>query len=102
MIEHRGEAVGKAGIWREDEIGFLLFRSAWRQGFAAESAAAVIARAFERGLQRISAEADPHNARSLRLLARLGFEHTGYRHRSMQIDGVWFDSVYLELLRPHA
>lgn len=100
VIEHRREIVGKVGLWRGDEIGFLMMRHAWGHGFAAEAARAVIGRGLERGLARITAEVDPLNERSLRLLKGLGFRRTGHAARTFCINGVWSDSVYLELRRP--
>lgn len=100
VIEHEGRVVGKVGLWRGDEIGFLMVRHAWGRGLATEAARAVIGRGFERGLDRITAEVDPLNGRSLRLLTGLGFGRTGYAARTVCIDGVWSDSVYLELPRP--
>lgn len=55
------------------EIGFVLNRDAWGQGYAAESCRALIRRAFSQGVHRIYAECDPHNERSWRLLEALGF-----------------------------
>lgn len=100
IVEHQSAVIGKVGLWRDDEVGFLMMREAWGHGFAAEAARALIARGFASGLQRITAEAHPDNERSLGLLSRLGFRRTGYAERTFCVDGVWSDSVYLELPRP--
>lgn len=100
VIARDGVAIGKAGLWRFPEIGFILHRDHWGQGLAHEAVGAVVARAFGfHGLAAIVADVDPRNAASLRLLARLGFVETGRRSRSWLVGGVWCDSVDLRLAR---
>jgi len=96
-ITRGGTVIGKAGLWRGGEIGFLLGRAHWGQGLAAEALAAVIARAFARGVPEITADVDPENAACLRLLARLGFRETGRAQATFLIGDAWADSVYLAL-----
>jgi RimJ/RimL family protein N-acetyltransferase len=56
------------------EMGWALFPAYWGQGFATEAAAAWISHGFaERRLPRIHALTWAGNARSLRLMAGLGF-----------------------------
>ncbi|WP_119302336.1 GNAT family N-acetyltransferase [Dongia deserti] len=98
FVEHEGLLIGKAGLWRHNEIGFLFSPAVWGKGFAREALQAVVDRAFhERGLEEIRAEADPRNERCLMLLARLGFRETGRAQRTWHIGGEWSDSVYLSL-----
>ena len=47
----------------------------------------------------ILADIDPRNDASLRLLKRLGFRRTGFAQRTIEVAGVWCDSIYLQL--PH-
>lgn len=47
----------------------------------------------ELDLHRVMANHLPHNERSARLLARLGFEREGYAKRYLRIAGVWQDHV---------
>jgi ribosomal protein S18 acetylase RimI-like enzyme len=51
-------------------------------------------------MDAITADVDPRNVASLRLLARLGFEETGRAARTCQVGDEWQDSVYLALRRP--
>ena len=98
IIELAGRAVGKAGLYRFPDIGYVLARELWGQGFAREALAAVVARAFTvHSLPRITADVDPRNAASLGLLARLGFVRTGYRKHSWLVGDEWCDSVDLAL-----
>jgi ribosomal-protein-alanine N-acetyltransferase len=101
VIEREGRVIGKAGCWRLPEIGFILHRRCWGQGFAAEACNAVIAHLFATyELAAITADVDPRNKASLRLLARLGFVETGHAAATYEIEGEISDSVYLALSRP--
>src|SRR5579885_3699421 len=60
------------------EVGFMLIRRHWRQGYAREAMGAVIPYAFEvLGLARLSARIHAGNAGSARLLTGLGFRREG-------------------------
>ena len=98
IIEHDGEVIGKAGLWRFPEIGFILHPDFWGQGYAQEALKLVIDRAFDvHGLPRIEADVDPRNLSSLKLLSRLGFRETGRKERTWLVGDQWCDSVYLAL-----
>lgn len=100
IIEYQGEVVGKAGMWRRFEVGFLLNRALWGQGFAHEAMIAVIAHLFAQDeIDHLTAEADPRNAGCLRLLARLGFVETHRAKNTLLWGDEWCDSVYLRLDR---
>lgn len=50
----------------------------------------------------ITADTDPRNSASIKLLKKIGFVESGYMERSMQVgadDGEWTDSLYLRLER---
>jgi ribosomal-protein-alanine N-acetyltransferase len=100
VIERAGRVIGKAGCWRLPEIGFILHPRHWGQGVAAEACRAVIAHVFAtHDLDAITADVDPRNEASLRLLARLGFAETGRATATYEIEGEISDSVYLALGR---
>ncbi len=101
IVEHQGRVIGKAGCWRLPEIGFIFRADHWGQGFAREALEAVIAHLFAcRDIAAITADVDPRNIRSLRLLERLGFEETGRARGTYEISGKLCDSIYLALRRP--
>jgi len=101
VIEHEGRVIGKAGCWRVPEIGYILHPGVWGRGFAAEACSAVIAHVFRAyDVPAITADVDPRNAASLRLLRRLGFLETGRAAATYEIEGEISDSVYLALPRP--
>lgn len=99
-IEYQGRVIGKAGFWRMPEIGYLLHPDFWHQGIGTEALHALITFGFEQlDLDEMTADVDPDNEASLRLLAKLGFRETGRAEKTLQIGDAWFDSVYLTLDR---
>jgi ribosomal-protein-alanine N-acetyltransferase len=59
------------------EVGFMLGRGAWGQGYATEAMQAVIAYAARQGLRRLIARTHLGNRRSDSLLEKLGFKEEG-------------------------
>jgi RimJ/RimL family protein N-acetyltransferase len=74
-----GTPIGICGLLKRDtledvDLGFAFLPAFWDQGYALESAAAVLAHGtMTFGLTRIVAITSPDNDRSDRLLAKLGF-----------------------------
>lgn len=98
VIERDGVAIGKAGFWRVPEVGFILHPDHWGQGIGTEVLHGLLNHGFDDlGLERVIADVDPRNAASLALLAKLGFVETGREARTIEVAGVWCDSVYLRL-----
>ena len=101
VLEYQGVAIGKAGCWRLPEVGYILHPDHWGQGLATEALSAVIGHIFAtRAIDAITADVDPRNEGSLRLLARLGFAETHRAERTWLVGEEWCDSVYLALPRP--
>jgi RimJ/RimL family protein N-acetyltransferase len=73
-----GSFVGRVGLWNPEgwpglEVGWILPRERWGQGFAREAAEAALRFAFERlGADRVISVIHPENARSIRVAERLG------------------------------
>jgi [ribosomal protein S5]-alanine N-acetyltransferase len=100
IVELDRRVIGKAGLYRFPEIGFILHPDHWGRGFAAEAVRAVVGRAFAvHDLTAIEADVDPRNLASLALLERLGFEETSRKARTWHVGDQWCDSVYLRLDR---
>jgi ribosomal-protein-alanine N-acetyltransferase len=84
-------------------LGFSLDRDRVGQGLMHEALARAVAYAFEElGLHRIEANHLPDNARSARLLGRLGFVTEGYAKEYLFIAGRWRDHVLTSLTRGHS
>jgi [ribosomal protein S5]-alanine N-acetyltransferase len=101
VVECDGRVIGKAGFWRPPEIGYILHPDYWGRGLATETIQALLSHAFgPMALQKVTADVDPRNQASLRLLARHGFTETARASKTWKIGEVWADSVYLALDRP--
>ena len=101
VLEYQGRVVGKAGCWRIPEVGYILHPDLWGQGLGTEALTAVIAHVFTtRAVEAITADVDPRNVGSLRLLAKLGFVETHRAQRTWLVGEEWCDSIYLALRRP--
>jgi len=84
-------------------VGYALAADAEGRGLMTEALRAAIAFAFDDlGLHRLQANYMPGNARSGRLLARLGFVEEGYARDYLFIAGAWRDHVLTSLTNPDA
>lgn len=101
VIEHEGVVIGKLGAWRLPEIGYIIAPAYWGRGLASEAMGAFLSHVFARpDVDRITADVDPRNLRSLALLERHGFVRTGYAAGTWNTHTGIGDSIYLELRRP--
>ena len=100
VVEFEGRVVGKAGFYRLPEVGYILHPDVWGRGLGIEAVGAAVDHVFAtRQLDLLTADVDPDNAASIRLLEALGFERTGSAQRTFQIAGQWKDSIYYGLTR---
>jgi len=75
-------------------LGYWLAGDLQGRGLAPEAIAAVLDFAFgAAGLHRVQAAIMPRNARSLRVIEKLGFRREGYAERYLQIAGKWEDHI---------
>ena len=92
--------IGKLGTWKIPEIGFIIRPDHWGRGYAAEAMRAFLKHIFEtRGVDLLTADVDPDNAGSLRLLKDHGFVETGFAADNWTTHIGVRDSVFLELKR---
>lgn len=81
-------------------LGYWLGVGAEGRGLMTEALEATVAFAlYELDLSRLEAACLSDNARSRRLLERVGFREEGFAAAYLQIDGVWRDHVLYELRR---
>lgn len=100
VIEHEGSVIGKLGTWRLPEIGYIIAPAYWGRGLASEALRAFLPHVFSRPhVDRLTADVDPRNLRSLAMLERHGFVRTGYAAGTWHTHTGIGDSVYLELRR---
>ena len=92
-----GRVIGKLGAWTLPDVGFLFDRAHWSRGYASEALAAFIGRRRSLGSTELTADVDPRNGASLKLLGRHGFTVTHEATRTWLVGDEWCDSVYLKL-----
>jgi ribosomal-protein-alanine N-acetyltransferase len=102
-----GRPIGLTGLSefaRRDRrafVGTWLGRGHWGTGANRESKALVLRLAFDvLGLHRVSAYANPENARSVAALERIGFQQEGVLRNWHLHHGEFVDVAILGLLRP--
>jgi RimJ/RimL family protein N-acetyltransferase len=107
-IERRtdGRVVGSAELvidsltHRRAQMGYVLARDAWGQGYATEAAAAVLRFGLhDAGLRRVSATCDPDNTGSARVLEKIGMAYEGRLHSFFLIRGEWRDRLLFAAVR---
>lgn len=87
------------GCFHSCFLGYHLDEQAQGHGYAHEALSAALKIVFEDfRLHRIEANIMPHNARSISLVQRLGFQLEGLSHRYLQINGRWEDHLHYVLL----
>jgi [ribosomal protein S5]-alanine N-acetyltransferase len=100
-----GPLVGGVGLHRASdhqraELGYLVGKDFWRQGYATEMAREAVRHGFEDiTLSRIHAGAYAQNTASVRVLERLNFRREGVQRRHVLRFGTWHDLVLFGLLR---
>ena len=100
LIERDGRVIGKAGFWKAPDIGYILHPDYWGQGLARESVVAVLHRLFAlTDHDEVTADVDPDNAASIRLLESLGFRRTGFAERTWNVGGEWKNSYFYAVSR---
>ena len=98
VIERGGRVIGKLGCWRLPEIGFMIGADETGRGYASEAMTAFLDRRRQIGdPRRLTADVDPRNIASLRLLTGQGFVETGRAKGTWTVGGEACDSVYLAL-----
>jgi RimJ/RimL family protein N-acetyltransferase len=97
MVTLDGAVIGKLGAWKLPEIGFLIDPAHWGRGYASEALAAFIERRRRLGSTELTADVDPRNHSSLKLLERHGFIEFGRASGTWQVGDELCDSVYLRL-----
>jgi [ribosomal protein S5]-alanine N-acetyltransferase len=94
-----GQLVGSGGLrirsteHRVADIGYVLRRDAWGQGLATEAARALVEFGLRTlGMHRIWATCHVDNARSGRVLVKVGMQREGRLRENVLKDGTWRDS----------
>ena len=87
-------------VSKHAEVGFLLSRQHWGSGYMREALIAMVEHAFGRlELNRIDADTDPKNNRSIELLESLQFRREGLLRERWIVGGRKSDTALYGLLR---
>ena len=97
IVTLNGELIGKLGAWRLPEFGFLIDPAQWGNGCAGEALVAFVERRRSLGSTELTADVDPRNIPSIRLLERHGFTETGRGAGTWRVGDELCDSVYFRL-----
>jgi phosphinothricin acetyltransferase len=84
------------------DFSIYVARSARGRGFGRMTLAALIAEAEGRGYWKLVSRIFPENEASLALCRSLGFRQVGTYRRHAKLDGIWRDTVIVELLLAEA
>jgi len=86
---------------RNGDIGYVLARDVWGQGFATEAGHALVAFGFQSlALHRIWATCDVENRASARILEKIGMQQEGLLRQNVRRRGEWRDSYLYAILEP--
>ena len=106
VLKATGMAIGTCLLFRFEEgsaraeLGYVLGRAYWGQGFMQEALEALVGCAFgTMGLRRLEAEVDTRNRSSALLLQRLGFTNEGLLRQRWVAKGETKDVEMYGLLR---
>jgi RimJ/RimL family protein N-acetyltransferase len=109
-VEADGAFVAEVGVsltsraHRQCEIGYVIAKDWWGQGYATEAAARMVDLAVEAlGAHRVTARMDARNQPSARVMERLGMRREAHFHENEFVKGEWTDElVYATLARQWA
>jgi RimJ/RimL family protein N-acetyltransferase len=105
VLKATNTLIGGCGIYvsnqdnREGYIGYVLNRNFWGQGYATETAQALLEFGFNQlKLHRIFATCDPKNIASARVLEKIGMRREAYFREHKWAKGKWRDSLLYAIL----
>lgn len=80
-------------------LSYAIYNNFWKHGYGKEIVSAAIKFAFRKlKFHRLEAEIQPHNAASIALAKRLGFQFEGIRRGAVFFDQKWHDHVIYAIL----
>lgn len=86
-------------VHRRADIGYVLRRSCWGNGYGTEAARMIVDFGFRRlSLHRIEATCAPENVASVRVLEKIGMRREGHFRQHILSHGVWRDSLLYAIL----
>src|SRR5262249_18137385 len=90
----------RRGVAQAASVGYWTGAPFARKGYMSAAMRALIPYAFGNlRLHRLEAACIPHNAASIRLLEKSGFQREGYAREYLCINGVWHDHLLFARLK---
>ena len=84
---------------RVGDIGYVLCRDRWGQGYGTETARLLLHMGFQTlKLHRIEATCDPDNGAARRILEHVGMQDEGRARQHLRVRGTWCDSLRFAVL----
>lgn len=107
-LKNSGKMIGNVFLGKREceslELGYVLNKKFWGNGYAFEACSAMCKNAFSGGTHRIEANCDPLNSASWKLLERLGFIREGHLRKDIYFrkdkngNPIWKDTyIYSKL-----
>jgi RimJ/RimL family protein N-acetyltransferase len=90
-------SIGLGGLQEIPYVGYWLGRPYWGQGYATEALLGLIEYARWRGIPALQADTFPNNPASARILAKVGFIHTGLIQLNIPLRGGLREANHHEL-----
>lgn len=99
-----GQLIGACDVTiereNEGDLGYILSREAWGQGYASEVASALVQAGFEQlHLKRIFAICDVNNYGSIRVLEKAGLRREALLENYKEAKGRWWNVYFYALTR---
>jgi RimJ/RimL family protein N-acetyltransferase len=108
-LANSGKLIGSAAVWvtdpthRRGELGYVLERNSWSQGYATETTRLLLRIGFDKlRLHRIAATCHPENAASIRVLTKAGMQFEGKMTHHLFARGTWRDSCLFAAIETDA
>ena len=105
VLRDKNELIGACGIYEsnvenlEGWIGYCLNRQFWGQGYATETAQALLDFGFAKlKLHRIFATCDPANTASAHVMQKIGMQYEGHLRENLNWKGSWRDSLLYAII----
>ncbi|MBN1682102.1 GNAT family N-acetyltransferase [Candidatus Bathyarchaeota archaeon] len=98
----QGEKVGQLVARRKNDgvinIGYRVIPDVRNQGFCTAAVNTFVEHAFKNlKMVKVTAETNPKNFASRRVLTKVGFKEVGYKEKSVEINGIWLEGILYEL-----
>ena len=102
-----GEKIGQLVATEKNnetvQVGYRVAPPHRNKGYCTEAVRTIVHHLFaETGTETVTAEANPRNTASWKVLEKAGFIRTAYKERAVELEGRWLDGYVYKLRRDGA